>query len=155
MLPSRLPASVGGRWAGLVLDVEVPVRPRLRVEVAGGRRLLVRQDDRVVLLGRQRAMHRGVYYARTGRYRSPIPPITAAQARHLRASSEDEDAWAARWTHQFTGWLQAGVDGPLHAGRWVLAWGMPRWAVTTHWQRLHVVDPDQGHITWFGLRRSG
>ncbi|TDC86199.1 hypothetical protein E1193_00660 [Micromonospora sp. KC606] len=150
--PSRLPAAVGGRWAGPVVEVEVPVRPCLRVEVAGGRRLLLllRQDDRVVLLGRQRAMHRGVYYARTGRYRSPIPPITAALARRLRASSEDEESWAARWTHQFTGWLQAGVDGPLHTGRWMLAWGMPRWAVTTHWQRLRVVDPDQGHITWFG-----
>jgi hypothetical protein len=42
------------------------------------------------------------------------------------------------------------MDGPLHVGRWMLGWGMPRWAVASHWQRLPVVDPDQGHITWFG-----
>lgn len=112
--------------------------------------MLLRQDDRIVLLARQRATNRGVYYARTGRYRSPIPPITARRARQVRASSSDEDAWAARWTHQFTGWLETAVDGPLHAGRWMVARGMPSWAVPAHWQRLRVVDPDNGHITWFG-----
>ncbi|MEV0727078.1 hypothetical protein AB0I37_30450 [Micromonospora purpureochromogenes] len=27
---------------------------------------------------------------------------------------------------------------------------MPSWGVAAHWQRLHAVDPDRGHITWFG-----
>lgn len=110
----------------------------------------MRQADQVVLLGVQRAMHRGVYYARTGRYRSPLPPISVAHARQVRETSVDDDAWAARWTYQFADLLQAASAGPLHAGRWTLAWGMPSWSVAAHWQRLNVVDPDQGHITWFG-----
>ena len=27
---------------------------------------------------------------------------------------------------------------------------MPSWSVAAYWQRLTVVDPDRGHITWFG-----
>jgi hypothetical protein len=46
--------------------------------------------------------------------------------------------------------LTAAAAGPLHAGRWTLTAGMPSWAVAGHWRRLHLVDPDQGHITWFG-----
>jgi hypothetical protein len=57
---------------------------------------------------------------------------------------------AARWTYQLAAWLQAGADGPLHAGRWTLAWGMPSWAVPALWSRLRDVDPGHGHITWFG-----
>jgi hypothetical protein len=91
-----------------------------------------------------------VYYARTGLYRSPLPPIRAAQARKVRDTSRDDDAWVAGWTHQFAEWLQKAVTGPLHAGRWTLARGMPSWSVPGHWQRLHAVDPDRGHITWFG-----
>jgi hypothetical protein len=147
---SPMASSIGGGWAGLVVQVRKPVRPGLRIEVAGRRRMLLRQDDRIVLLARQRATNRGVYYARTGRYRSPIPPISAARARHVRASGGDEDASAARWTHLFTGWLEGAVDGPLYAGRWILGWGMPPWAVATRWPRLRIVDPDRGHITWFG-----
>lgn len=120
------------------------------MEATGGRRLLIRQADRVVLLGRQRAQHRGVYYCRTGLYESPLPPIPVRHARRARETSDDDDAWAARWTHQFAAWLQARPEGPLHVGRWTLAWGMPRWAVPGHWRRVHVIDPDQGHITWFG-----
>ncbi|HTF12375.1 MAG TPA: hypothetical protein VK659_29815 [Asanoa sp.] len=114
-----------------------------------GRRLLLRQADRVVLLGVQWAMYRGVDYARTGRYRSPLPPITAREARQVRETGS-ADAWAARWTHRYLDFLQAAGDGPLHAGRWTLAWGMPSWSVAGHWRRLNVVDPDYGHITWFG-----
>ncbi|MFB9240051.1 hypothetical protein ACFFWC_31765 [Plantactinospora siamensis] len=150
MIRAPLPASVGGHWAGLVYEADGPARPGLRVEVTGGRRLVLRQRDRVVLLGLQRAMHRGVYYARTGRYRSPLPPISTAEARRVRETSADDDTWSARWTHRFTDLLQAAGDGPLYAGRWTLAWGMPSWSVAAHWQRLPTVDPDQGHITWFG-----
>jgi hypothetical protein len=50
----------------LACEVDKPARPGLRVEVTGGRRLLIRQTDRVVVLAVQRARHRGVYYARTG-----------------------------------------------------------------------------------------
>jgi hypothetical protein len=101
-------------------------------------------------LALQRARYRGVYYARTGLYRSPIPPISATQARHTRHRSSEDDTWAARWAHQFTDSLEVAAEGPLHTGRWTLARGMPSWSVPAHWHRLHAVDPDQGHITWFG-----
>ncbi|WP_433494445.1 hypothetical protein ACQP26_28435 [Micromonospora sp. CA-248089] len=79
-----------------------------------------------------------------------LPPITAAHARRVRETSTDDDAWAARWAHRFTDRLQAAEDGPLHSGRWTLARGMPGWGVPEHWQRFQAVDPDRGHITWFG-----
>jgi hypothetical protein len=150
--PARtpLPAGSGGDWAGLALDVAAPARPGLRVEAAGGRRFLIRQADRVVLLARQHPCHYGVRYARPGGYRSPLPPITAALARRMRDSSADDSTWAARWAQRFVTWLGAAGDGPLHRGSWVLVDGMPRWAVAGHWQRLTRVDPDRGHITWFG-----
>jgi hypothetical protein len=93
--------------------------------------------------------HLQVYYARMGRYRSPLPAISAVHARRVREASSD-DAWAARWTHQFTDWLQTAVEGPLHAGRWTVARGMPSWSGPAHWDRLHAADRDRGHITWFG-----
>jgi hypothetical protein len=179
-----------------------PARPGLRVEVTGGRRLLLRQGDQVVLLGMQRAAHRGVHYVRTNRFHSPLPPVDAALARRLRPedgsyssppidatladrhagesgggarqADRGDAAWAARWTHRFADWLQAAAGplhagplhagplhagplhagplhaGPLHAGSWTLAWGMPLWSVAAHWSRLPSVDPDRGHITWFG-----
>jgi hypothetical protein len=177
-----LPSPAPGRWAGLRLDVEGPARPGLRVEVTGGRRLLLRQGDQVVLLGMQRAAHRGVYYVRTNRFHSPLPPVDAALARRLRPADgsnssppidatladrhagesgggarqadRGDAAWAARWTHRFADWLQAAAGplhgGPLHTGPWTLAWGMPSWSVAAHWSRLPSVDPDRGHITWFG-----
>ncbi|MCZ7426935.1 hypothetical protein O7607_14465 [Micromonospora sp. WMMA1949] len=76
-----LSSELAGRWDGLVVHAERPSRPGLRVEAAGGRRLLIRQADRVVLLGRQRACALGVFYARTGLYRSPLPPVAAAHPR--------------------------------------------------------------------------
>ncbi|WP_157432795.1 MULTISPECIES: hypothetical protein [unclassified Actinoplanes] len=132
------------------LHVAEPRRPGLRVEVTAGRRLLLRQGDRVVLLGRQRAHHRGVHYCRTGRYESPLPPITARQARGRWQAGNESGWWAARWTYRYAAWLRTAFYGPLHAGSWTLAWGMPEWTVPGHWSRLHDVDPDQGHITWFG-----
>jgi hypothetical protein len=68
----------------------------------------------------------------------------------MRETSTDDDTWAARWTHEYLNRLQTAGNGPLHTGQWTLAWGMPSWSVTGHWQRLHTVDPDEGHITWFG-----
>ncbi|BEL03866.1 hypothetical protein Q0Z83_020570 [Actinoplanes sichuanensis] len=135
-------------WPGLRLDVAVPRVPGLRVEATGGRRLLIRQGAEVVLLARQRRRHRGVHYLRTGAFSSPLPPITAADAR--RVGQCDDAAWPGRWTHRFARWLCEDVAGPLHDGEWMLAWGMPRWSVPAYWQRVPEVDPDLGHITWFG-----
>lgn len=92
MTRSDLPARELGRWPGFALEVARPASPGLRVEVAHGRKLLLRQADRVVLLGRQRAGYWGAHYARTGHYRSPLPPITAARARLIRETSADDRA---------------------------------------------------------------
>lgn len=140
----------GGGWDGLTIEVEGPARPGLRVEVTGGRRLLLRQGGRVALLGAQRATCRGVYYARTGLYRSPLPPVNAAEARRIGEKDGGGDGWSARWAHYFADGLSNGLEGPLHQGRWTLTCGMPSWSVATYWERLLAVDPDQGHITWFG-----
>lgn len=148
MKHSDLP-SPDGRWAGLTLEVERPARPGLRVEVASGRRLLLRQADRTALFGVQRTGCWGVHYARTGRFRSPLPLISAALARQIRETSAD-DEWARRWTHRFIDWLSAAADGPLHTGSWTFARGMPSWAAPKSWARLPAFDPDRGHITWFG-----
>ena len=120
--------------------------------MAAGRRLLLRQGGRVVLLGLQRAGHRGMYYARTGLYRSPLPPISAAQARRFAETDAQDGArdWAARWTHEFRRGLMDAVEGPLHAGRWTMEPGMPGWSVVQRWQHLRANDGDQGHISWFG-----
>ncbi|SBT41095.1 hypothetical protein [Micromonospora auratinigra] len=147
---TALPAAAGGGWSGLALDVDAPARPGLRAEAAGAGRFLLRRADRVVLLARQHPWHYGVHYARTGDYRSPVPPVPAALARRIRETSVDDAAWTARWAHHLVDRLAAAVDGPLHQGSWVLADGMPRWAVAGHWERLRRVDPDRGHITWFG-----
>jgi hypothetical protein len=90
------------------VPVEKPVLPGLRPEVAPGGRLLVRQQDRVVLLGRQRIRHQGVYYIRTGHYRSPLPSLTAAKARQIRSVSTEAE-WAARWAHRFVDLLRTAV----------------------------------------------
>ncbi|MGC4894498.1 hypothetical protein [Micromonospora sp. DT31] len=150
MRRSGLSSEPVGRWDGLTVKADRPERPGLRVEVTAGRRLSIRQADRVVLLGLQRSRALGVFYARTGRYRSPLPPLRAAHARRIRETSADDDAWAARWAHTFTEQLQSAGEGPLHSGSWVLARGMPSWCVAGHWQRLAAVAPDRGHITWFG-----
>ncbi|HEY1574532.1 MAG TPA: hypothetical protein VGG05_24565 [Pseudonocardiaceae bacterium] len=126
---------------GLALELDRPVKPGLRVEVAAGRRLVLWQADRIVLLARQRQRWLGVHYARTDAYRSPLPHLTAAQARQVPGGA---------WAHRFVNWLVAAADGPLHAGRWMVHVGMPKWTVAAHWPNMLTFDPDRGHITWFG-----
>ncbi|BCK67318.1 hypothetical protein Srufu_012710 [Streptomyces libani subsp. rufus] len=154
MQRTTLPRSASGvRWDGLALGVNGPARPPLRAEVADGRRLVLFQGDQVVLLARQRVTHRGVHYARTGRYTSPVPPLRAALARTYRESYADEDAWLARWAHHFATALREGANGPLHDGGWQLTSGRPHhWGIAANWARLSQHDPAIGHITWFGYR---
>jgi hypothetical protein len=134
-----LPPGAGGAWTGLLLGADAPARPRLRVEVTSGRRLLIRQGDEIVLLARQDPQHLGVRYARTNRFLDDdVPPITGAQARDFAGD-------LARWAHWYVDRLS-----PVHAGRWTLVPGMPRWARPSNWPRLATDDPDRGHITWFG-----
>lgn len=126
MKRTTLPRSASGvRWDGLALGVDGPGRPPLRAEVADGRRLVLFQGDQTVLLARQRVTHRGVHYARTGRYTSPVPPLRAEAARAYQESCPDEDAWLARWAHHFATALRESANGPLHEGDWQLTRGLP------------------------------
>ncbi|GGU79840.1 hypothetical protein GCM10010211_52360 [Streptomyces albospinus] len=87
----------GARWEGLALAADGPDRPPLRCETADGRRLTVVQGADVVLPARRRATRRGVHYARTGRYVSPLPALRAGTARAYREACPDDDAaWSAR-----------------------------------------------------------
>ncbi|MEU6877330.1 hypothetical protein [Streptomyces sp. NPDC046712] len=95
----------------LVLHVEGgPLEPPpLRMEMTDGRRMLLRQDDRPVLLARVDEDRGGVRVHRREGYRSPLPPIRADEARR-----------GPDWAHRYAGWLEAAEESPLHEGRWVL-----------------------------------
>ncbi|MFF3320262.1 hypothetical protein ACFYV5_32850 [Streptomyces sp. NPDC003035] len=94
----------------VVLRAEGPlVPPPLRMEMTDGRRMLLRQGDRPVLLARADEDRGGIRVHRRAGYRSPLPPIRADDARR-----------GPDWSQRYAGWLEAAEAGPLHAGRWVL-----------------------------------
>ncbi|MGH4031827.1 hypothetical protein ACQB60_23180 [Actinomycetota bacterium Odt1-20B] len=124
--------------------------PALRVEAAEGRRLVLRQGGTPVLFAVQRASHRGVHYARTDAYTSPVPSPRATTARALREASPTQEDWYERWAHHTAQALRDAANGPLHAGSWQLTSGMPPWSVDTHWDDFLSYDPPRGHLTWFG-----
>ncbi|MEU6670257.1 hypothetical protein [Streptomyces sp. NPDC046727] len=95
---------------GVVLDVRGrPGPPPLRFEVADGGRMLLRQGERVVLLGRVEEGNQGVYISRYDGYRPPLPPIRSALMRD-----------PANWVHLCARWLEEAPEGPLHDSRWLL-----------------------------------
>ncbi|MFD7901793.1 hypothetical protein ACFV4F_06390 [Kitasatospora sp. NPDC059722] len=116
----------------LSLDAAGPREPGLRVECADGGRLVLRQGVTTLLLGRIEPGHWGVAVHRTGRYRSPVPPISSACMRRR-----------PDWLHQFADHLERAAHGPLHAGRWLLRSGdLPPDArpaeLVTDWPAAHV-----------------
>ncbi|MCL8010355.1 hypothetical protein [Streptomyces sp. AS02] len=97
---------------GLVLAVSGrPAPPPLRFETADAGRLLLRQGERPLLLGRadgtgcckDLAMHR------LDGHRSPLPPLRSGAMRER-----------ADWTHQYSRWPEEAEDGPLYDGRWLV-----------------------------------
>ncbi|MGW5421549.1 hypothetical protein [Streptomyces sp. NPDC003943] len=133
------------------MRIEQPVRPGLRMECADGGRLVLTQGDRPVLFARQRASHRGVHYARTGRYASPLAPLRAGTARAVAAfAAPGSDAWTERWAAYAEAELRVAAGGPLHEGDWNLGPMTPGWFVDGNWAGLLAHDPDRGHLTWFG-----
>lgn len=89
--------------------------PPLRMEMTDGRRMLLRQEGRAVLLARVDADRDGVALIRRAGYRSPLPPLRADDA-----GSGPERRGPDR-RHQYAGLLADAPDGPLHDGRWLLA----------------------------------
>lgn len=115
----------GEAWETLVLDVSEPGRAHLRVEAAGSRLMVLRQGGEVVLLAAVDDDRGGVEYARTGRFRSPVPPVRTARAAALAAGGTGS-GWQARWAHYFATALTGATAGPLHAGRWAICGGDAR-----------------------------
>lgn len=107
MLRETLP-----RDDGLLLTVSDRPTPDLRLFVSRRGRLLLRQSSAPVLLALVAADRSGVDVVRTGHYRSQIPPLRAAQARHLAGGP-------TRWAYRFAELLEA-TAGPLHNGSWLL-----------------------------------
>ncbi|GGR62541.1 hypothetical protein [Streptomyces roseolus] len=139
-----------GLWAGLTLDVrDDRPRPGLCVFSGPGRRLMLAQDSRPVLLAVVDEELGGVDFRRTGAYRSFVPPLRADSARALAGGPE-------RWAHRFARHLADAPDGPLHEGRWLLTSGnrLLRWrhARETHaeyWNSMLVEGHPDGFLDWF------
>ncbi|MGW7301002.1 hypothetical protein [Streptomyces sp. NPDC054829] len=96
----------------LVLRVQGrPSPPPLRFETAGRARMLLRQGERVLLLGRAdgEGCCRDLALHRLDGYRSPLPPIRSALARD-----------PGNWPHRYASWLEESTGTPLHDGRWQL-----------------------------------
>ncbi|MEU9855566.1 hypothetical protein [Streptomyces sp. NPDC047974] len=133
------------------MRVGFPVRPGLRMECADGRRLVLVQGAVPVLFARQRVTHRGLHYARTGRYVSPLAPLRAERVRAYAEFAEPGGAaWTERWAAHAEAELRAADAGPLHEGEWRLAPDASDWFVERHWSHLLPYDTDRGHLTWFG-----
>lgn len=138
-----------GGWGGLALDVDVPARPELRMELASGRRMVLRQGERPLLFARVAADRYGVDHLRAGEIEAPVAPCRAGRARVLAWFGPDEAA--ARWAHAFAGELAAARHGPLHAGRWTLTRceAGPRFARLPPAERWLPLADGQGRINWF------
>ncbi|MFE5301441.1 hypothetical protein [Streptomyces sp. NPDC056632] len=94
----------------LVLTGHADRLPALRMEMTDGRRMLLRQGERPVLLARVDEDRGGVTVHRRAGYRSPLPPLRAAEARRR-----------PDWLHRFASGLAASDRGPLYADRLLLA----------------------------------
>ncbi|WP_458243420.1 hypothetical protein [Streptomyces sp. MAI_2237] len=96
---------------GLVLAVsDRPGPPSLRFE-ADGRRRLLRQGGRPLLLGLLEGdgcCHQ-LRVRRLDGHRSPLPPVRAETMRTPGA-----------WPHRYARWLEDADESPLHDGRWLL-----------------------------------
>ncbi|WP_318206289.1 hypothetical protein [Streptomyces sp. SJL17-1] len=137
-----------GTWVGLSLDVRDRHQQGLRV-FSAGRRLLLAQQSRPVLLAVVDEHLQGVDFWRTDAYRSVVPPLRADTGRALAGSPE-------RWAHRIAQYLVDSPDSPLHEGRWLLSgesplqrWGRGDTSPAVHWSSMLVEGHPDGYIDWF------
>ncbi|MFG3704634.1 hypothetical protein ACGF7U_07835 [Micromonospora sp. NPDC047670] len=124
--------------------------PDLRLEVASGRRLLLRQRHRPVLFGRAHHGNHGMHVYRTGDYVSPLPPLRADDAG--RTGPSGGAAWHDRWAHRFASWLYDADAGPLHDGRWALGpRRLPPYCLRGDLTR----DYPAAYLDWLGVGWNG
>lgn len=120
---------------GVRLTVTGRRLPELRMLVTEGRRMLLRQGTRDVLLARVDHDHYGVHVQVLPGYRSPVPPIPFAQARGLGGDP-------ARWAH----WFADRLTEPLHDGDWTLTERtLPRYVLDGD-----LVRAPASYLDWFG-----
>ncbi|MEV4412785.1 hypothetical protein [Catellatospora sp. NPDC049609] len=144
----------GDTWRALRLDLPAPGPCGLRVEVTGGRRILLRQNGSAIVAARVAQGMSHVDYLRGDGYRPVVPPVRAEHARRLAQAAGGVEKWA----YHFASTLAASQNGPLHAGRWLLEPSAPRlWlqehrhiSVEEQWRDIVVSDP-AGEIDWYLL----
>jgi len=147
-------ATADESWGGLVLELPHPTGPGLRPEVADGNRMVLAQGPDVVFFAEVDDDRCGVEYLRTDRYRSPVAPLRAAEARAV--GGQGQPSWYARWAHRFAGVLEASPVGPLHEGKWVLSRRLLGEGTTRtgdgpagRWRSRLLDDHPDGYIDWF------
>ncbi|CAM5599596.1 hypothetical protein GCM10010329_49950 [Streptomyces spiroverticillatus] len=125
-------------WTGLALEVEEGrPRPGFGVFTAGGRRLLLAQQERPVLLAVVEEGLGGVDFWRTDAYRSCVPPLRADTARTLAGDPQ-------RWAHRFARHLDESPGSPLHEGRWLLSYE----SRLAGWREMLVEGHPGGYLDW-------
>ncbi|MGC9670678.1 hypothetical protein ACNTMW_29550 [Planosporangium sp. 12N6] len=152
-------ADGSGYWHALTLDVTQPQRANLQVQVAGQGRLLLTQNGQPVLLAVVDRYRSGVEYLRTDKFRSPIKPLRAAQARQTVAG--DPDAGRSRWAHYFATALATATTGPLQRGQWVISRDdhlrsvHQARSVAERWTTLLLSGDPDGSIDWIAHNGGG
>lgn len=127
--------------SGVRLTVTGRPVPVLRMLAADGRRMLLRQGTRDVLLARVDHDHYGVHLQVLPGWRSPVPPITVADARRLGGDP-------VRWAH----WFADVLTEPLHDGEWVLTHRkLPPYVLGSDLVTTHPVS----YLDWFGAGWQG
>jgi hypothetical protein len=137
-----------GTWTGLSLEVTGRRRPGLCL-FSAGRRLLLAQQSRPVLLAAVDEQYYGVDFWRTDDYRSLLPPLRAETGRALGGRPD-------RWAYRFADHLLDAPDSPLHDGRWLLSpdspllhWNHGRRPQAAYWASMLVEGHPHGYIDWF------
>lgn len=137
-----------GTWTGLSLEVRSRRRPGLCL-FSAGRRLLLAQQSRPVLLADVDEHFYGVEFWRTDAYRSLLPPLRAETARTLAGRMD-------RWAYRFVQHLTESPGSPLHDGRWLLSrespllrWNHGRKPQAEYWTSMLIEGRPDGYIDWF------
>lgn len=105
-------------WRGLLVQIDQPRVPVLRVETGPDRRFRIVQGTEPILWCRIWNDWYGVDVVSGSPLRAVVEPIRAVTARHM--IEPDPARWLQRWAHHLTDRLAVGSNGPFHAGSWTV-----------------------------------